>query len=223
MIGNKTDEDGQIVSGAVFGLFAENETVFSTDTALLIAVSDADGRFVFSDVPYGKWQVRELSAPKPYALSDTVYPVVVGEDGDAVAIEAVNRYITGSIRIVKRDADTGETLAGAEFTLYDGNGTEIARKTTGRDGTAVFDGLRCGSYTVKETKAADGYILSDTVTPVEITEDGQTLTVERTNRRIPKEPESPQTGDSSSALWLALPAGLGSLLTVFGVRRRRRN
>lgn len=221
--GSKTDEDGRIVSGAVFGLFAENETVFSADTARLTAVSDADGRFVFSDVPYGKWQVRELSAPKPYVLSDTVYPVVVGEDGAVVAIEAVNRYITGSIRIVKRDADTGETLAGAEFALYDGNGTEIARKTTGRDGTAVFEGLRCGSYTVKETKAADGYILSDTVTPVEITEDGQTLTVERTNRRIPKEPESPQTGDSSSALWLALPAGLGSLLTVFGVRRRRRN
>ena len=152
-----------------------------------------------------------------------MYPVVVGEDGAEIVIEAVNRYITGSIRIVKRDADTGETLAGAEFALYDRNGTEVARKTTGQDGTAVFDGLRCGSYTVKETKAADGYVLSDTVTSVEIADDGQTLTVERTNRRIPREPESPQTGDSSPALWLALPAGLGSLLTVFGVRRRRRN
>ncbi len=87
----------------------------------------------------------------------------------------------------------------------------------------MFDDLRYGSYTVKETKAADGYILSDTVTLVEITQDGQTLTVERTNRQIPREPKSPQTGDNSPALWVALPVGLVGLLTVFGVRRRRRN
>lgn len=69
----------------------------------------------------------------------------------------------GSLEIIKVDA-ANETapLAGAEFTLYDQTGKiEIRTVTTDESGKAHFDKLRVGSYLLKETKAPEGYLISD--------------------------------------------------------------
>ena len=45
--GLKLDEDGKPIVGAVFGLFAKDETEFTEENALMTAVSGEDGVFIW--------------------------------------------------------------------------------------------------------------------------------------------------------------------------------
>ncbi|MCH5275348.1 MAG: hypothetical protein J1E65_05875 [Lachnospiraceae bacterium] len=54
----------------------------------------------------------------------------------------------------------GKALAGAEFTLYDENGREIAKAVSNEDGMVLFIVDPNGNYTVRETKAPAGYRMS---------------------------------------------------------------
>lgn len=91
--GKKSDENGAAVSGALLGLFSKDETEFTKAHALMTAVSEKDGSFCFSDVPYGSWIVREIEAPDGYALNDERYSVTVDEDGACVSVQIVDRKI----------------------------------------------------------------------------------------------------------------------------------
>ena len=72
-----------------------------------------------------------------------------------VRIEFEQPY--GAVRVSKTSADNGAMLSGATFELMNGAGTVLATQTTGADGTARFDTLPAGSYTVREVGAPTGY------------------------------------------------------------------
>ena len=91
--GIKVDEQGEPLPGAVFGLFRADCTDFTKENALLTARSDEDGSFSFENIPYGVWLVREIAAPAGYVLSDEIFPVQIGENGQTVGITVKNRRI----------------------------------------------------------------------------------------------------------------------------------
>lgn len=62
----------------------------------------------------------------------------------------------GKIIIHKKD-ENGKALQGAEFTLYDKNGKEVAVKKTDKNGDVSFDINSNNTYEVKETKNPTGY------------------------------------------------------------------
>ncbi|MDS8151593.1 prealbumin-like fold domain-containing protein, partial [Streptococcus pneumoniae] len=75
-----------------------------------------------------------------------------------------NGYAHGDVygvQVTKKD-EAGKALAGAEFTLYDEDGVTIVQKAT-RDATGIasFSNLIKEHYLIKETKAPEGYQLSD--------------------------------------------------------------
>ena len=72
-----------------------------------------------------------------------------------VRIEFEQPY--GAVRVSKISADNGAVLSGATFELMNGAGTVLATQTTGADGTARFDNLPAGGYTVREVGAPTGY------------------------------------------------------------------
>ena len=97
VVGKKADEDGYAVEGAVFGLFKAEETEFTQDTAILVTVSDETGAFVFKDIPYGEWVVREIEPADGYVLNETVFPATIEANEQTIEIEVVNRFIKGSV------------------------------------------------------------------------------------------------------------------------------
>lgn len=91
--GLKTDPNGRVLKGAVIGLFYPFETEFSSDTAIEVFETDEAGRFLFENVPYGEWIIRELKAPDGYILSDENYYVTVKENGETVKLNIKNSKV----------------------------------------------------------------------------------------------------------------------------------
>lgn len=91
--GLKTDPNGRVLRGAVIGLFYPFETEFSSDTAIDTFETDEAGRFLFENVPYGDWIIRELKAPDGYILSEENYTVTVKENGETVKLNIKNNKI----------------------------------------------------------------------------------------------------------------------------------
>ena len=96
---------------------------------------------------------------------------------------------------------TGNPLSGVEFGLYDEAGNEVARGVTGEDGALLLEGIRYGTYELRELAAKDGYQNLSAPLPVQITENGQTIELEVENEPIP---EVPDTGEEFPAWPIAL-------------------
>lgn len=89
---------------------------------------------------------------------------------------------TVTLKITKLDATDQTKLAGVVFKL-EKDGSTIGTQTTGTDGIATFAELKAGSYTLTETKTAEGYSLLKSAITVVIANDG-TATVDGNNANI---------------------------------------
>ena len=101
----------------------------------------------------------------------------------------VNEQILGSVYVQKTSSYDNTALAGAEFTLYEENGTTqvngtgiINPQTTDENGGVTFKNLPLGKYVVKETKAPKGYVVSTKTQTVTINNDTLQSCTFRDNR-----------------------------------------
>lgn len=145
--------------------------------------TDEDGNVLFEEIPYGKYTYQELEAPEGYVIDKNPYPFEIKEDGEVIKAEMDNRLIEGSLVMIKKDAETGETLEGAKFQVVDEEGNIIDGETD-EDGRVLFEGLTYGKYTYVETKAPKGYQLDVSKETFEINEDGQEVKIEVTNEKV---------------------------------------
>lgn len=189
ILGKKLDEDGFTICGALFGLFRENETEFTADTALMTCESNEIGVFLFENVPFGRYVVREIKAAPAFVLNENSYAVTVSEDGETVEIVIENRFIVGSVQTTKVDKDYPENkLTGAVFEIYvdvDGNGEFnaeidklVGEMTEVETGVYRMDNLRYNGYFLYEKTAPEFFNKDDGYYYFEITADGETVIVE---------------------------------------------
>lgn len=187
--GLKLDEDGNVIAGAVFGLFAPDTTEFSKDTALMITESDSEGKFRFDDIRFGKYLVRELEPATGYVLNVTPIEVDIKTDGELVQIQFENKFIRGDIMGHKVDED-GVTVEGALFGLFKEDATEFTAETavitvqSDKDGIFIFKDIRFGKWIVKELQPAVGFVPNEDLFHVDITTDGEVIEIEVENRHI---------------------------------------
>ena len=183
--GHKVDDKSEPLENAVFGLFTADCVKFSRDTAIMTAVSDKNGYFVFDEIPYGEYIVREIEAPTGYILSGESYPVTVCEDGETITIRTVNKPIT--VEVSKVDV-YGEELIGADMQLENADGEIIDEWIS--DGTNhVVSKLGAGEYVLKEIAAPDGYVIA---TDIKFTVDVYgNITVENVEATVTSENGNP--------------------------------
>ena len=186
--GKKIDENGEVLGGALIGIFKADETEFTKEQAIMTATSEKDGSFSFAKVPYGKWIVREIEAPEGFVLDDTSYEVNIGENEQVIEVEITDEYIHGNIELTKVDADYPDNkLTGATFEVYkdvngDGkldDGDELIGNLE-ETATGIYEmkELLYGKYLVRETKAPEGFVLDKGVYSVFIEKDETTYKVE---------------------------------------------
>ena len=156
--------------------------------------TDASGKASITELPYDDYTIREIKAPKGYALSDKEYSVKKTElvHGSPVVIEAANKYILGSVTIKKVDHENPEKLLeGAKFNVTDENGSLLKWKAEGdvytldEHGSSVITAGRVtlkdlpeGTYTLTEIDAPSGYAILDGSRTFTITEANMTAPLE---------------------------------------------
>lgn len=186
----KTDaESGDPLPGAGFRLWEETNGVAGLQTVGINAdttvgppcVTGADG-VCERTVETGTYYWQETEAPDGYDLpADPVFGPLVLTEANAsagVTVRAANSRTpippgSGSVSLVKTDAESGMPLRGAAFELWEetngvpglqtagaGGDTRVgAPCTTGFAGMCGFTDLDHGTYYLRETAAPDGYAL----------------------------------------------------------------
>lgn len=155
----KIRQNGEALAGAVFGLFNEQGDQVQE------ATSDADGSVVFQQIPYGRYTIRELSAPYGYHPSAKTWEVTVdGTYQNPIGLldTVVNEDAPGRIRILKQDELDQHVIAGVRFDIYSvdeaGNAADcVAQMTTNEQGIAESPDLFPADYIVMEHAAPTGY------------------------------------------------------------------
>ncbi|WP_160669782.1 SpaA isopeptide-forming pilin-related protein [Clostridium sp. C8-1-8] len=157
----KLDQDGKPLKGAEFTVYDESGKAIQT------AVSMEDGIVLFKDLVYGKYSIKETKVPEGYIGLKDIIEASIEQNGYTYSYEVKNNRIKGTVEIKKTDI-SGNALQGAEFTIYDNSGNAIAAKVSDSNGLVRFETLDYGKYTVKETKAPQGYNISDKVVSVNV-------------------------------------------------------
>lgn len=193
------------MSAVTFGLFAAEDltaadgSVIPADGLLEILSVDENGHAVCkTDLPFGKFYFKELSADEHYILSDEKYPFefsYTGQDAAFVEIKANNgeairnELIYGEIHGLKKD-DSDNALGGAVIGLFKPDCTEFTAEnalmtaTSAEDGSFSFAGVPYGNWIVREIEAPTGFVLSEEAFSVAVDKDGAVIEVEIENTLI---------------------------------------
>ena len=144
-------------------------------------VTGADGKAVLEALPSGCYEIEETAVPSPWIM-DTNNRKTVWIDSEKdkdIVVDFVNSTLPG-LRLVKRDAQTGEFVKGATFKIEEVDGGFTDQRQTDKDGVIFWENLRPGAYKVFEVEPAPNYVHDDTVHIVQL-EENRTTTLELTN------------------------------------------
>lgn len=187
------------INGALFGLFAPGTTDFSKENALATCYSANGGYFEFTDIPYGKWILKELEKPEGYLLTNmSTQNPNIEEDKQQISYDIENELIRGTIYLKKYDKVSAQTIINhtssrAHFVLYkdtNGNGRHDTgepvyeqnngRFTTDENGDLYIRNVPYGDYVLVESAAPDGYLIDSGEYSVRVRENGATYQVTNT-------------------------------------------
>ncbi len=139
-------------------------------------VTDSTGRATLTNVPSGYITVTEIAVPDGYVLDPTPQTKLVTGETPVEFVFENQPY--GSILIKKLNAETLNPLSGAIFKVTEADGTLIGENyVSGPDGTVIVSGLDPEkTYIVSETRAPDGFLISDAPKTVTV-KPGETVEV----------------------------------------------
>lgn len=158
----KVDPNGKALPAAQFKLLDENDKQVGE-----IQTTDDNGEVMWKDLPLGTYKFIEVKAPSGYVKDETPKIVVLDKVGETKTVTMKNVNVKGSIVIKKADKANTKMLAGAEFTLFNMDGSKVDLKIgenptiTNKAGYCSFANVPYGNYYVQETKAPEGYQISD--------------------------------------------------------------
>ncbi|KAA0778912.1 choice-of-anchor A family protein, partial [Bacillus sp. BB51/4] len=144
------EDKAKVLSDAEFEVYKDGKKVETLRT-------DKTGKVTSKKLEPGTYTLKETKAPQGYTLLKEEIEVVV-EANKVVQVQVENAKELGSLQVIKKDAESGKVLEGAEFKLKNETGQVVGEaKTTNKDGIVKFENLVPGKYTLEETKAPEGY------------------------------------------------------------------
>lgn len=148
----KVDQNNTALQGAEFGLYDESGKLVMT------AVSDMEGKARFVGADYGKYTIRELTAPDGYLPSRDVISVTIDE-GYTNTDQPAATVIDPEKKIMCIKADTsGKPIPGVEFSLYNAATMEkVETAVSDKDGVVIFRNFDYGDWIIRENAAPEGY------------------------------------------------------------------
>lgn len=182
--GKDMPNDSYTLKGNTFEVYAGSK---ATGTPVTTITTDENGQAKTKALPLGTYTLKETAASEGYILNENTWTVDLTYAGQNVEITNVDQKIENKeqladLTVIKEDKETGNqpqgaaTLIGAEYTLTDSTGQVVGTMIMKEKNGVVqseLKGLKLGTYTLKETKAPEGYNLDPTEYEVKLTYAGQ--------------------------------------------------
>ena len=126
----------------------------------------------------GEYTITEIRPAPGFQMKEPTTQKIIlhGSESKTVTFENVP---LNAIIVEKYDSVTHEALPGCTFQLrYLGGtsgtgGTVIGQKVTGRNGTAIWTGLKSGTYILEEVAPADGYSIIQSSETIFLADSGE--------------------------------------------------
>ena len=225
----KVDKDypDNKLTGAVFEVYTDTNgdgKLDKEDTLLGTMTEMEGGVYQMKELRYGKYLVREKTAPTGFVLDENVYPVSIEENGKTYTVENeagkgfLNEAQKGNLKIVKTSSDG--KVEGFSFRITGVNYDQTFK--TDKNGEISIEGLRIGEYTVSEVsdKASAGYILP---ADKQATVQTRATTIVQMHNELR---DTPKAGDDfNPALWVSLAAAFtigAGVLGFLGIKGKKK-
>ena len=182
LIKTSTEKSPFSLAGAVYGIYSDdgckNKVKEMITDSNGVAVSNEKGL----DLEPKTYYVKEITAPKGYAIDPKVYPIDCIA-GSVATLNVKDTPIRGGVKVQKRDAESkelsalgGASLDNTEFEIKSLNDysvviddkeyakNQVVKTISIKNGEAqtTSTALPYGKYSIQEIKSGTGYILSDT-------------------------------------------------------------
>lgn len=193
------------IKNVVFGLYAteaiksSNGNTIPKDGLIEVMIVSEGGKVIAkSDLPFGKYYVKEIATDKHYVLGAEKFPVEFMYEGQNKKVVDItlndgktyeNKLIYGTVKGVKVD-EYGNKLGGAVIGLFKADettfteATAIYKTTSASDGSFKFEDIPYGSYLVHEIKQPTGFVITNKTFPVVILANEQVVEISIENRHI---------------------------------------
>ena len=203
-------EDNYMFAGARLTLRDSNGNVIKTITTDSV-------RTVVNNLAYGTYTLGEEEAPNGYEKLAEPITITINADSNNEQLIDVPHKPIYAVKIYKLDGASMQPIAGAVLVIKDSNG-EVVKTITSTDDYVLVEGLSKGTYTIVETKAPKGFVLSTTSETFEIL-NNDVLTINFINSEI----EVPITGTVSKLIVFGIIALLtGFAFVFFGKTSKKR-
>ena len=126
----------------------------------------------------GEFTITEVEPAPGFQMKEPTTQTIILHGGESKTVTFQNEPLN-AIVVEKYDSVTHEALPGCTFQLkYLGGvsgtgGTTIGQKVTGKNGTAIWTGLKSGAYIVEEVDPADGYSIINASETVYLADSGE--------------------------------------------------
>ena len=138
-------------------------------------ITDKNGEVQVENLDIGTYTLKEVKTNEQYILNNEQIQIEIQWNKENI-LEVQNARKKGSLKIIKQDIENREIkLEGVEFELYNIEGKCIEKLTTNQNGEIQVENLDIGTYTLKEVKTNDKYILNNEDIQIKIEWNKQTL------------------------------------------------
>lgn len=209
-----------------FELYAK-EDILSSDKQIIYykagtlvdtLVTDETGYVISKPLPLGNYCLIEKRTKDGYVIDTEEHCFTISAIDDKTEIVYMNlnlfNYLKkGTIELTKTDLVTGETISNTTIEIYTENDDLIFTGITDENGIIVIDDLPVGKYYLKESRPADGYLITDEIVYFEIKENGEIIKANLKNEKI----KVPDTGISDSKIlnyvaFVLIVSGVGYII-----------
>ncbi|MEG2792737.1 MAG: SpaA isopeptide-forming pilin-related protein, partial [Bacilli bacterium] len=185
-------ENPEAYKDVVFGVYTRDDTynykgdvAITPNTLVYTSGIDEKGKLTTAfELPVGNYFIKELATNEAYVLDTKEYDFSISQSNEAKVKVSINEGKTlindlkdFKVLINKVDSQTKKNVISKdfEFTRYANKDCtkEIDKAVANtKDGNAMFDDIHYGITYIKETKAPQGYRLSDEVVKIEVNNEG---------------------------------------------------